>query len=50
VLKALYDRICANHPKRVAARVAIVAVARKLAERMHCVLKQQREYEVRTAV
>ena len=48
-LKALYDRICANHPKRVAARVAIVAVARKLAERMHCVLKQQRDYEVRVA-
>jgi transposase len=48
-LKAFYDRICANHPKRVAARVAIVAVARKLAERMHCVLKQQRNYEVHVA-
>jgi transposase len=48
-LKALYDRIRANHPKRVASRVAIVAVARKLAERMHCVLKQQRTYEVRVA-
>lgn len=48
-LRAVYDRICANHPKRVAARVAIVAVARKLAERMHCVLKQQRTYQVRVA-
>lgn len=44
-LKAFYDRICANHPKTVASRVAIVGVARKLAERMHCVLKEQRGYE-----
>lgn len=48
-LKAIYDRICANHPHRIAARVAIVAVARKLAERMHCVLKEQRKYETRAA-
>lgn len=48
-LKAFYDRICASHSKKVAARVAIVAVARKLAERMHCVLKQQRRYESRVA-
>jgi len=48
-LNAFYERICGNHPKRVAARVAIVAVARKLAERMHCVLKQQRQYELRIA-
>jgi transposase len=48
-LRAFYERICANHPKTVAARVAIVAVARKLAERMHCVLKNQREYELRAA-
>lgn len=48
-LRALYERICANHPKRIAARVAIVAVARKLAERMHCVLKYQRKYELRAA-
>ena len=48
-LKAFYQRICANHPKRVAARVAIVAVARKLAERMHCVLKDQRGYESHAA-
>jgi len=48
-LKAFYDRICASHSQRVAARVAIVAVARKLAERMHCVLKEQRRYESRLA-
>ena len=48
-LKSFYDRICASHSKKVAARVAIVAVARKLAERMHCVLKQQRPYELRAA-
>jgi len=48
-LKAFYDRIYASHSKKVAARVAIVAVARKLAERMHCVLKEQRKYELRVA-
>jgi transposase len=48
-LRAFYERICANHPKRVASRVAIVAVARKLAERMHCVLKQQRGYDFHAA-
>jgi len=48
-LRAFYNRICASHSKKVAARVAIVAVARKLAERMHCVLKEQRNYEARVA-
>jgi len=48
-LKALYDRICASHTQKHAARIAIVAVARKLAERMHCVLKEQRYYEPRAA-
>jgi transposase len=48
-LKAFYDRVCASHSTKVAARVAIVAVARKLAERMSCVLKQQRNYELRVA-
>lgn len=48
-LRAFYEGICANHPKRLASRVAIVAVARKLAERMHCVLKQQRRYDVHAA-
>jgi len=48
-LRGLFERICSSHHKRIAARVAIVAVARKLAERMHCVLKQQRRYELRAA-
>lgn len=48
-LKALYERIRASHTEKYAARVAIVAVARKLAERMHCVLKEQRRYELRVA-
>jgi transposase len=48
-LREFYERICANHPKHLGPRVAIVAVARKLAERMHCVLKQQRGYELRAA-
>lgn len=45
-LKAFYDRVRGNHNQKVAARVAIVAVARKLAERMHCVLKHQRMYDL----
>lgn len=48
-LKAIYERICTSHTQKYAARVAIVAVARKLAERMHCVLKEQRYYESRAA-
>lgn len=34
-----------NHP-RIAARKAIVAVARKLITRIYCVLKEQRPYEI----
>ena len=48
-LNALYERIRASHTEKYASRVAIVAVARKLAERMHCVLKEQRPYEPRVA-
>jgi transposase len=48
-LKAFYDQVFASHSIKVAARVAIVAVARKLAERMHCVLKEQRNYQMRVA-
>jgi transposase len=48
-LRGFYNRICSSHNVKVAARVAIVAVARKLAERMHCVLKEQRGYELRVA-
>jgi transposase len=46
-LRAFYRRIYARQPKKVAARKAIVAVARKLTTRMYAVLKQQRPYEIR---
>lgn len=46
-LRAFYRRIYARHAKKVAARKAIVAVARKLTTRMYVVLKQQRPYEIR---
>jgi transposase len=46
-LRAFYRRIFARHPKKVAARKAIVAVARKLTTRMYAVLKQQRPYVIR---
>jgi len=40
-----YERVYSTHPRDKAARIAIVAVARKLAVRLHCVLKERREYE-----
>jgi transposase len=46
-LRAFYDQVVGSHSTKIAARVAIVAVARKLAERMHCVLKEQRNYQSR---
>jgi len=46
-LRAFYRRIFEQHPKKVAARKAIVAVARKLTTRMYAVLKQQRPYVIR---
>jgi transposase len=46
-LRAFYRRIFARHPKKVAARKAIVAVARKLTTRMYAVLKQQRRFVIR---
>ncbi|HVQ38434.1 MAG TPA: IS110 family transposase [Pyrinomonadaceae bacterium] len=46
-LRAFYRRIFERHPKKVAARKAIVAVARKLTTRMYAVLKQQRPYVIR---
>jgi transposase len=39
-----YRRIYARHPKQVAARKAIVAVARKLTTRIYAVLKEQRPF------
>ena len=45
-LRAFYRRIYERHPKKVAARKAIVAVARKLTTRMYAVLKQQRPFVI----
>jgi transposase len=46
-LRAFYRQVYERQPKKVAARKAIVAVARKLTTRMYAVLKQQRPYEIR---
>jgi transposase len=46
-LRAFYRRIYQRHPKKVAARKAIVAVARKLTQRIYVVLKEQRPYVMR---
>jgi transposase len=46
-LRAFYRQVYERQPKKVAARKAIVAVARKLTTRMYAVLKQQRPYVVR---
>lgn len=45
-LREFYERVYKSHPKDKAARIAIVAVAAKLARRLHCVLKERRDYEV----
>jgi transposase len=44
-LREFYQRIYKTHAKDKAARIAIVAVARKLATRLHCVLKERRRYQ-----
>jgi len=46
-LRAFYRRIYQRHPRKVAARKAIVAVARKLTTRMYAVLKEQRPFVIR---
>lgn len=46
-LRAFYRRIYKRQPKKVAARKAIVAVARKLTTRMYAVLKEQRPFVIR---
>jgi transposase len=46
-LRAFYRQVYERQPKKVAARKAIVAVARKLTTRMYAVLKEQRPYVVR---
>jgi|RhiMethySRZTD1v2_1073278.scaffolds.fasta_scaffold230470_1 transposase len=49
-LRAFYRRIYARQPKKLAARKAIVAVARKLTTRIYAVLKNQRPFEIRADV
>ena len=46
-LAAFYQRIKGTHASDKASRIAIVAVARKLATRLHCVLKERRVYQVK---
>lgn len=46
-LRAFYRRIYQRQPRKVAARKAIVAVARKLTTRMYAVLKEQRPFVIR---
>lgn len=46
-LRAFYRGIYERQPKKLAARIAIVAVARKLTTRMYAVLKEQRPYVIR---
>ncbi len=46
-LCAFYRRIYERQPRKVAARKAIVAVARKLTTRMYAVLKEQRPFVIR---
>ena len=46
-LAQFYHRIKARHHPRFASRKAIVAVARKLTQRIYTVLKEQRTYEIR---
>jgi transposase len=46
-LRAFYRQISERQPKKVAARKAIVAIARKLTTRMYAVLKQQRPFVLR---
>jgi transposase len=46
-LRSFYRRIYERQPKKVAAKKAIVAVARKLTTRMYAVLKEQRSFVIR---
>ena len=49
-LREFYRSVCRTHPRDRAARVAIVAVARKLTTRISVVLMQQRPYVLREKV
>src|SRR5882762_8665976 len=46
-LREFYQRVYERHPQKVAARKAIVAVARKLTTRIYAVLKEQRPFVLR---
>src|SRR5512132_1051231 len=48
-LREFYQRVYQRHPQKVAARKAIVAVARKLTTRIYAVLKEQRPFVLREA-
>ena len=49
-LREFFRSLCRKHPREVASRVAIVAVARKLTVRISVVLMKQRAYQVRAKV
>ena len=49
-LTEFFRSVCQKHPRPVASRVAIVAVAHKLSVRASVVLMKQRPYEVRQTV
>jgi transposase len=49
-LREFFRSVCCRHPRNIAPRVAIVAVARKLSVRISVVLMQQRAYVVREKV
>ena len=49
-LREFFRSVCCRHPRNVASRIAITAVARKLTVRISVVLMKQRPYEVREKV
>jgi hypothetical protein len=49
-LREFYRSVCERNPRGKGARIAIVAVARKLNTRIYAVLKNQRSYVVREQV
>ena len=49
-LREFYRSVCRRNPRGRGARIAIVAVARKLSTRIYAVLKKQRPYIVREQV
>ena len=49
-LREFFRSVCRTHPRDIASRVAIVAVARKLSVRISVVLMKQRPYVVRQKV